>query len=57
MPMDVATVMTMAGAIIMMLIGIRKMEVTMTIIVTNVIVSVAENIIVIVGRTGKIIFR
>jgi hypothetical protein len=49
--------MTMAGAIIMMLIGIRKMEVTMTIIVTNVIVSVAENIIVIVGRTGKIIFR
>jgi hypothetical protein len=33
----------MGGEIIMMSIGIKRMEITMTIIVTNVIVSVAEN--------------
>ncbi len=43
MPMDVATVIIMGGGIIMMSIGIKRMEGTMTIIVTNVIVSVAEN--------------
>ncbi len=33
------------------------MKKTKTIIVKNVIVSVAENIIVMAGRTGRIIFR
>ncbi len=41
----------------MMSIGIRKMGGTMTVIATNVIVGVVGNIIVIVGRTDRIIFR
>ena len=57
MLMAVATVIIMVGDITMMSIGIKSMRSTRTIIAKSVIVNVAENIIVIAGRTGKIIFR
>ena len=57
MLMVLTTVIIMAGEIIMMSIGIKSMTDTKTIIAKSVLVSVAENIIVMAGRTGKIIFR
>ena len=57
MLMVVATVIITVGDIIMMSIGIKNMRGTKTIIAKSVIVSVAENIIVMAGRTGKIILR